>query len=86
MTFEPPAPSLQQQHHPQSNKKKSFKVTQKSNLNYLHLPLFAPEAKLNPFFYVFHALWCVRLFTADWKYRISRKFAILKTFIATFLV
>ena len=56
MTFEPPAPSLQQQHHPQSNKKKSFKVTQKSNLNYLHLPLFAPEAKLNPFFYLFSML------------------------------
>ena len=66
--------------------KKSFKITQKSNLNYLHSSLFAPEAKLNSFFLsAFHALWCVRLFTANLKYRISHKFAILKIFVVPFL-
>ena len=70
------------------NQTKKIHLKSPRNLTWITYTYLSLRLKQNwiPFFICFPCSLVWRLFTADWKYRISRKFAILKTFIATFLV
>ena len=72
--------------HPQSNKKNHLKLHR--NLTWITCTHLSLQLRQNWILIlsVFHGLCCVRLFAANLKSRISLKFAILKFFVATFLV